>query len=111
MAATYKSVDAGTAKRLVDAGARTVDVRSKEEWDAGHVEGADRARKARIGPEDIGRADTVLVVDRDGRKSRRAAKRLAKFGYTVYRLEGGLLAWQEAGFPLASATQRRAEIL
>ena len=88
-----------------------VDFRSQDEWDAGHVEGADRARSARIGPEDIGRADTVLVVDRDGRKSRRAAKRLAKAGYTVYRLEGGLRAWQEAGLPLTSSTRRRAEIL
>ena len=107
MGTKYKSVDATTAKRIFDSGAHMIDVRPEEEWAAGHVDGADRVSPGRVGSHSVGRADTVIVVDLTGSRSKRAAKKLAKEGYQVYHLEGGLKAWQEAGLPLRSTNGER----
>lgn len=108
MAANFKSVDAKTAKLLFDSGARVIDVRSEMEWTAGHVEGSDRVNSNRLSAKSIGRADAVIVVCRNGSKSKKAARKLAKEGYRVYHLRGGLQAWQELGLTLVSTSGSRA---
>jgi rhodanese-related sulfurtransferase len=78
-------VDAGAARRLVAAGVKVVDVRTPEEYAAGHVPGAvnipfDRmaARHGEIGPP----ATPVLLYCRSGRRSGIAAGTLAEKGFT-----------------------------
>jgi len=110
MATKYKSVDATTAKRIFDGGAHMIDLRNEDDWASGHVEGADRVSPASVGPQSVGRADTVIVVDLTGSRSKRAAKKLAKQGYRVYHLDGGLRAWEEAGLPLRSSTGDRPRV-
>lgn len=111
MATKFKSVDAAAARRIVDGGAHVIDVRSEDEFAAGHVEGADRIPVGRISSHSVGRADTVIAVCSNGSRSKRAAKKLAKEGYQVYHLEGGLEAWTAGGLPLVSNTGDRARIL
>jgi len=111
MPAKYKSIDPGTAKRLFEGGAHMVDVRSAAEWEAGHVEGSDRVPTQRISVHSVGRADTVIAVCANGKRSRRAAKKLAKEGYQVYHLEGGLKAWHDIGLPLRSTSGYRPKVL
>lgn len=111
MATKYKSIDAATARRLIDAGAHMIDVRSEREWAAGYVEGADRVPRGQVDSHSVGRADSVIAVCADGSKSKRTAKRLAKAGYSVYHLAGGLQAWDAAGFPLRSVDGNRPTIL
>ena len=111
MAANFKSVDAATAKRILDGGAHMIDVRSEGDWAAGHVEGSDRVPVGRISSHSVGRADTVIAVCANGKQSRRAAKQLAKEGYQTYHLDGGLSAWHEAGLPLTSTNGARPKIL
>ena len=51
------------------------------------------------------RRDTKIVVYcRSGTTSAAAARKLVQLGYTnVWNLEGGIIAWQDAGYPLGSA--------
>ena len=111
MATEIKSVDPGTANTVFQSGAHMIDVRSEAEWAAGHVEGADRVAGSAVGSRSVGRADSVIVVCRNGSKSKRAAKKLAKEGYRVYHLAGGLLKWQAHGLPLVSSNGSRPNIL
>lgn len=111
MAAEFKSVDATTASRIVAGGAHVVDIRSEQEWRAGHIEGSDRVAANRISSHSVGRADTVIAVCANGSRSKKAARKLAKEGYRVYHLDGGLEAWHAAGLPLTSSNGQRPTIL
>lgn len=111
MATKIKSVDPGTANVIFQSGAHMIDVRSETEWAAGHVEGADRVAGSAVDSRSVGRADSVLVVCRNGSKSKRAAKKLTKEGYRVYHLAGGLIAWQDVGLPLVSSNGARPRII
>ncbi len=92
-------VDGATAKALVDAGARVVDVRTPEEFASGHVPGAVNVpydeiagRLSEVGPKDA----PVIVYCRSGRRSGIAAEELKKAGYTkVFDLQAAT-AWPGA---------------
>jgi len=93
-------VDGETARALVAAGARVVDVRTPQEFAEGHVPGALNVphdeiarRAAEIGPP----STRVVVYCRSGRRSAAAAETLARLGYDrVYDL-GSLSAWPGKG--------------
>jgi len=47
------------------------------------------------------REASVVLYCADGERSGKAARKLVSFGYTrVYDLEGGMAAWEAAGYPL-----------
>ena len=79
-----------------------VDVREAYEWDAGHVAGAVHlpldAMSDRLA--EFPRDRRIVVVCRSGRRSARATELLTRSGFDAVNLEGGLLAWAEAGLPL-----------
>lgn len=89
-------VDGATAKSLVTAGAKVVDVRTPEEFASGHVPGAVNIpyeevgrRAAEIGP----RGAPVVLYCRSGRRSAIAAEALRKEGFTkVYDFQS-VSAW------------------
>ena len=79
-----------------------LDVREPDEWQAGHIAGAQhiplgelRERLAEV-PKDR----TVLAVCRSGSRSEAATRGLRALGYTAENLEGGVTAWKRAGLPL-----------
>ena len=100
------------AKRRVDAGeALLVDVREPDEWRAGHVAGATHiplgtvASRASALPKDR----EILVICRTGNRSAMAQDRLAQAGFTnVTNIEGGITAWMEQGYPVATGEGRAA---
>jgi len=78
-----------------------VDVRTVEEYKAGHIKGA------RLMPlnflekhlADIPKDRQVYVYCHSGNRSARAAKLLASHGFTrVENMQGGIEAWKEAGY-------------
>ncbi len=84
------------AKALVRSGARLVDVRTPEEFAAGHLEGAINVPvddlEARQG--ELGREAALVLYCRSGARSARAQAMLKKAGFEkVYDL-GGMSNWK-----------------
>ncbi|HEX4895150.1 MAG TPA: rhodanese-like domain-containing protein [Solimonas sp.] len=95
------------AERLAQtpAAATLLDVRTAEEFAAGHIEGAlnipVQELEGRLSelPADA----PVIVYCRSGRRATQAAAVLRGRGLTVTEVEGSFLAWQAAGLPEAQA--------
>ena len=92
---------------------RILDVRSPSEFhgDLGHLSGAELLPAE--GLEGLAAAldphAPLLVVCRSGRRSARAAKRLARLGFkAVFNLSGGMLAWNAAGHSACGRRHARA---
>ena len=85
-----------TARQLVAGGAQLIDVRSRDEFAAGHiadainvpVEELDR-RLAELGP----RERPVVLYCRSGRRSAQAARTLADAGFTAVHDIGAMSNW------------------
>jgi len=83
-----------------------LDVRTGEEYTGGHIEGAKNVDfKSESFKDDVGKLDkskTYLVYCRSGRRSDAAVKIMEEEGFTdIYIMPGGILGWQDAGYPLA----------
>ena len=81
-----------------------LDVREQFEWDAGHIEGALHIPMNEI-PERAGEVpkdQKVIVVCHLGQRSAMVANFLARSGYDVENLDGGLERWSTEGLPLTS---------
>lgn len=83
-----------------------LDVRTVDEFSGGHIEGAENIDvKSASFSDDIGKLDkskTYLVYCRSGRRSAAAVEIMQQAGFTdIYVMPGGILGWQDAGFPLA----------
>jgi rhodanese-related sulfurtransferase len=96
---TVPEVDASTGDALVAEGALLVDVRTPDEWNAGHAPGAlhlplDQlsARHAEL-PTDR----RIVVICRSGGRSARATEALVGAGYDAVNLAGGMQAWAALG--------------
>lgn len=75
-----------------------IDVRGGFEYWMGHVPGARRFSHQRILKE-VAKDQAIAVVCLSGHRSTMAAQWLIAQGYRqVYNLQGGLLAWQSAGY-------------
>jgi len=79
-----------------------LDVRTPEEYSAGHIEGALLADYN--GPtfkEDalkvLDKGKKVAIYCRSGRRSAAAAQILAREGFTLYNLETGIIGWSKEG--------------
>ena len=89
----------------IDKGARLIDVREDNEWDASHAAGATHLGRGVI-ERDIVQTfpekDTELILYcGGGYRSALAADMLQKMGYTnVFSMAGGWKAWKEAGAPI-----------
>ena len=93
------NITAEEAKKLMDSeeGCIILDVRSREEYDQGHIPGAIlipdteiEAKAADLLPD---KDQLILVYCRSGRRSKLAAQSLADLGYTNIREFGGILDW------------------
>ncbi len=91
------------ARELSEAGkVKLLDVRTKHEWDAGHLPGAEHVllndlseTAASFGPD-----QPLLVYCRAGTRSAFAAEGLRSAGLDARAVAGGALAWAEAELPL-----------
>ena len=87
-----------------------VDLSARADFEKMHVPGARHVLPSQFDPEhkDLAKAKElpVVVMDKDGRASDKAAQRLVKAGFAkVYTLGGGVLAWQQAQLPVAKGSK------
>ena len=97
--AVYVNITAEEAKQIMDSeeGYIILDVRTREEYDQGHIPGAivipheEIAEKA----EDVltDKDQLILVYCRSGRRSKIAAEALVELGYTNIKEFGGIIDW------------------
>jgi rhodanese-related sulfurtransferase len=90
------------AGKRIAKGAQLLDVRTKEEWDEGHLKGAELVTVTEDGFLDKAKAaldpeKPVVVYCRSGRRSAMAAEQLRAAGFTVHDMAGGITAWIAAG--------------
>ena len=102
-AVAYKNVDVAAFEKLrADKKVVVLDVRTKQEFDTGHIPGSilldwnSGEFEAKISKLDTNK--TYLVHCAAGRRSAKACDKMSqlKFG-KVYNLEGGFTAWEKAG--------------
>lgn len=92
--------------QLINRGKTTlVDVRSADEFAAGHLRDAKNIPLAdlgnRIGELDKSKTRTVVVVCQAGNRSDKAVRQLKAAGFEdALSLEGGMTAWTAAGLPV-----------
>ena len=97
--AAYVNITAEDAKRIMDSGEDYIilDVRTQEEYDAGHIPGAivvpheeitEKAEEVLMDKDQL-----ILVYCRSGRRSKIAAEALTELGYTNIKEFGGILDW------------------
>jgi rhodanese-related sulfurtransferase len=101
--ADAEEIDLAVARAVWEDGGLIVDVRTPEEYAAGHIPGAINVPLDRIalhlqrlpsGP--------VVTVCSMGNRARRGAERLARLGRSAMCLRGGTKAWAAAGYPLVT---------
>lgn len=107
----YKELSPGGLTLLINReNPLLVDLSARADFEKMHVPGARHVLPSQFDPEhkDLARARElpVVVMDKDGRGSDKAAQRLVKAGFArVYTLGGGVLAWQQAQLPLAKGNK------
>lgn len=92
------------AERLKAGNVRLIDVRTDEEVASGTIPGAEHIPLDQFDPTKLGADDErdIVLYCRSGRRSAMAGAKLAEAtGKPVEHLEGGILAWEEAGLSLA----------
>jgi len=115
---SIRSVPVQVAHELINAGHRCLDVRTREEYVAGHVEGAvNIPYLLKCGPgmtknhkfleeveAEFGKDDEIIVSCQSGRRSMMAAAELRAANFTgITDMGGGYLAWKESGLPTVHA--------
>ena len=97
---TYRSItmDEAVAMMEQETGYIILDVRRPDEYAAGHIPNAINVPNESIGtaeiPELPDKDQLIMVYCRSGRRSKEAAEKLVKLGYTNIVEFGGILNWK-----------------
>lgn len=99
------------AEKKLAGGAQLLDVRTKEEWNEGHLKDATlvtvteddflEKAKAVLDPK-----KEVVVYCRSGGRSVVAAERLRDAGFKVHEIAGGITAWKAAGKEVVESSDK-----
>lgn len=90
-----------------------LDVREDDEWNAGHIDGAQHISIRELGDRlgELPQERTIVAVCRTGSRSAAAVRGLRKLGYEAENLDGGVAAWSRAGLPLVDANGRAGRVI
>ncbi len=98
-APAYRQVNPEEAAAMMESETDYIllDVRTRQEYEQGHIPGAICVPNEAIGSEEIPalphREQLILVYCRSGNRSKQAAQKLADLGYTNVVEFGGILSW------------------
>ena len=96
-------VSPSEALKMIEAGARVIDVREPREFERQHLQGADLIPLGELSErmEEIDQTRPAVLVCQIGERSRRAVKALREAGFNeTYNLEGGIIAWVNHRLPV-----------
>lgn len=100
----FYRIDVDEAKRMIDAGGvQVIDTREPHEHAEGHVPGSLRIQHMAIltHADELATDRPILFICKSGQRSAVAAEFAASLGLTdIYSVEGGHVAWAEAGYPM-----------
>jgi rhodanese-related sulfurtransferase len=107
------SVGAQEAMELVKDGATLLDVREKNEWNAGHAPLAKHLPLSQIdqAPRRVPAGRTVVVVCRSGNRSRQATVALRQLGINALNLSGGMHSWASSGGSVVDRSNRPGRVI
>ena len=97
---TYRQITMDEAVTMMaqETGYIILDVRRADEFAAGHIPGAINVANESIGTDEIpelpDKKQLIMVYCRSGRRSKEAAEKLVKLGYTNIVEFGGILDWK-----------------
>ena len=97
---TYRqiSMDEAVTMMAEETGYIILDVRRVDEFATGHIPGAINVANESIGTDEIvelpDKNQLIMVYCRSGRRSKEAAEKLVKLGYTNIVEFGGILDWK-----------------
>lgn len=94
-------IEANELKQELDRGVvQLIDVRTPAEFGEIHIEGAQLMPLDRLKPDELKAEDYVLIC-RSGKRATQAFEKLKASGIEKLRvLEGGVMAWEQAGLPV-----------
>ena len=90
-----------------------LDVREDDEWQAGHIDGAQHIPLGQLGARlaEVPAGKTVVAVCRSGGRSAAAVRGLRQSGREAENLDGGVTAWARAGLPLVDGAGRPGRVI
>ena len=97
---TYRQINMDEAVTMMaqETGYIILDVRRADEFAEGHIPGAINVANESIGTDEIpelpDKKQLIMVYCRSGRRSKEAAEKLVKLGYTNIVEFGGILDWK-----------------
>ncbi len=99
---------AGFKAKAETAGVTVIDVRTPDEFAAGHIAGAINidveGDSFYDGIDALDKTKTYAVYCHSGRRSGIAASEMADAGFTsIYNLDGGIIVWGNAGYELVAS--------
>ncbi len=99
-----KEVSVEETQQRLKEGARLIDVREDNEWDAGHASGATHLGRGIIERDIVAefpdKNTELILYCGGGFRSALSADNLQKMGYqNVFSMDGGWRAWKEANAP------------
>jgi molybdopterin/thiamine biosynthesis adenylyltransferase/rhodanese-related sulfurtransferase len=102
-------LDLDTARDEIASGTKLIDVREQNEWDESHIDAALHVpqgelveRLDEIAPDT---SERLLLHCRTDNRSSKMAAELSGLGYdNVAVVEGGIVAWEDAGLPTVNAS-------
>ena len=81
-----------------------LDVREDDEWNRGHAADAQHIPMGQVAArlDEIDRSATLYVICKAGGRSAKVAQLLARNGFEPVNVDGGMLAWAQAGRPVVT---------
>ncbi len=108
---TMKPIAPAEARRLIETGAKLVDIRDPDEHAREHIPGAANVPMAQIDRLDAGDCAVVFHCRSGARTQANAARLAAAAGAPCYVIEGGIEAWRRAGLEVAVDRGRPLELM
>ncbi len=102
------SLSSAQAVRLINQGARVVDIREQEQFNSGHIVDAINIPAAELASQvdkKLKKAKSIVVVCDTGTRSGQAVATLRKSGHdNAFNLQGGLAAWRNENLPVVTSS-------